>query len=181
MRRNRDGVVHVLAVDVSRSIDPDEARLQREGYVRALTDERVVQAIQQMLADLPGAVEEFRKTFAKLDKLSESLNLIALELGPQDVQSRKALAGKEPSELAKTISEARMAMSNIDQAAAQINRLVTDSKGGVQQFADAGLLELSLTIRELRQLTANLNIIATKLERDPAGFVFSGKQGYAPK
>jgi hypothetical protein len=36
----------VLAVDVSRSIDPDEARLQREGYVRALTDERVVQAIR---------------------------------------------------------------------------------------------------------------------------------------
>ena len=36
-------------------------------------------------------------------------------------------------------------------------------------------------IRELRQLTANLNIIATKLERDPAGFVFSGKQGYTPK
>lgn len=36
----------VLAVDVSRSIDPDEARLQREGYVQALTDERVVQAIQ---------------------------------------------------------------------------------------------------------------------------------------
>jgi len=36
----------VLAVDVSRSIDPDEARLQREGYVRALTDPRVVQAIR---------------------------------------------------------------------------------------------------------------------------------------
>jgi hypothetical protein len=36
----------ILAVDVSRSIDPDEARLQREGYVRALTDDRVVQAIR---------------------------------------------------------------------------------------------------------------------------------------
>jgi phospholipid/cholesterol/gamma-HCH transport system substrate-binding protein len=28
---------------------------------------------------------------------------------------------------------------------------------------------------------ANLNIIATKLERDPAEFVFSGKNGYRPK
>lgn len=36
----------ILAVDVSRSIDADEARLQREGYVQALTDPRVVQAIQ---------------------------------------------------------------------------------------------------------------------------------------
>ena len=35
----------VLAVDVSGSIDEDEARLQRDGYVRALTDERVLAAI----------------------------------------------------------------------------------------------------------------------------------------
>ena len=40
-------VALVLAVDVSRSIDPDEARLQREGYRNALTDERVVQAISR--------------------------------------------------------------------------------------------------------------------------------------
>lgn len=39
----------VLAVDVSRSIDQDEAQLQREGYVRALTDERVIQAIRSGL------------------------------------------------------------------------------------------------------------------------------------
>jgi phospholipid/cholesterol/gamma-HCH transport system substrate-binding protein len=38
-----------------------------------------------------------------------------------------------------------------------------------------------LAIRELRQLTSNLNIIATKLERDPANFMFTGKQGYSPK
>ena len=36
----------VLAVDVSRSIDDDEARLQREGYRSAVTDARVVEAIR---------------------------------------------------------------------------------------------------------------------------------------
>lgn len=35
----------VLAVDVSRSIDEEEARLQREGYREALGDPRVVEAI----------------------------------------------------------------------------------------------------------------------------------------
>ncbi|MDB5383598.1 MAG: hypothetical protein JWO26_3230 [Rhodospirillales bacterium] len=39
-------VALVLAVDVSRSIDPDEAVLQREGYRNALTDPRVVEAIR---------------------------------------------------------------------------------------------------------------------------------------
>jgi len=35
----------VLAVDVSGSVDPDEARLQRDGYVAALRDTEVVRAI----------------------------------------------------------------------------------------------------------------------------------------
>ena len=64
---------------------------------------------------------------------------------------------------------------------AQLNKLVADNKGPIKSFTETGLTELSLAIRELRQLTANLNVIATKLERDPANFVFSGKQGYTPK
>lgn len=39
-------VALVLAVDVSRSIDEDEARLQREGYRSAVTDPVVVEAIR---------------------------------------------------------------------------------------------------------------------------------------
>ena len=35
----------VIAVDVSRSIDEDEARLQRQGYLEALADRRVVDAM----------------------------------------------------------------------------------------------------------------------------------------
>ena len=36
----------IMAVDVSRSIDADEARLQRDGYVRAWRDPRVARAIE---------------------------------------------------------------------------------------------------------------------------------------
>jgi hypothetical protein len=39
-------VALVLAVDVSRSVDEDEARLQRQGYREAITDPRVVEAIR---------------------------------------------------------------------------------------------------------------------------------------
>lgn len=138
-------------------------------------------AIQSALAQLPGAVADFHQTFDKLNKLSESLGLMAMELGPQDAQTRKALAGKQRGELAKTIDEARVALSNINGAASQLNKLLTASRQPMEQFSQTGLTELSLAIHELRELTANLNIIATKLERDPAGFVFSGKQGYTPK
>ncbi|MBS0223657.1 MAG: MCE family protein [Proteobacteria bacterium] len=138
-------------------------------------------AIQSALAQLPGAVADFHQTFERLNKLSDSLSLMAMELGPQDAATRKALAGKNRGELAKTVDETRAALANINGAASQLNKLLAASRQPVQQFSQTGLTELSLAIREVRELTANLNIIATKLERDPAGFVFSGKQGYTPK
>ena len=126
-------------------------------------------AIQATLAELPKAIADFRVSFEKMNGLIDQFNLIALELGPQDAQTKKALAGKEPSELRKTFSEARAAIAHIDSAAAQLNRMLADSQGPVRQFSETGLTEFSLAIRELRQLTANLNVIATRLERDPGG------------
>jgi phospholipid/cholesterol/gamma-HCH transport system substrate-binding protein len=138
-------------------------------------------AIQSTLAELPEAVAEFNKTFAKLNTTADRLSLIAMELGPQDEATRKALAGKEPSDVKKAIVEARAALTQINAASTQLNQLIAGSRAPIQQFSENGLVELSYAIRELRQLTANLNIIAAKIERDPAGFVFSGKQGYVPK
>ena len=39
-------VLLVLAVDVSRSVDEEQARLQREGYYEAMTDPEVIEAIR---------------------------------------------------------------------------------------------------------------------------------------
>jgi hypothetical protein len=49
--RARDPVdlLLVLAVDISRSIDDDEAKLQRQGYIEALTNPRVLSAIRSGL------------------------------------------------------------------------------------------------------------------------------------
>lgn len=138
-------------------------------------------AIQTTLAELPQAIADFRKTFAKLNDLSESLTLIAQEIGPQDAETRKALAGKDPGELRKALNETRAALANINAAAGQVNKLVADNSRPIKNFTETGLTEFSLALRDLRQLTANLNVIATRLERDPANFVFSGKQGYTPK
>lgn len=138
-------------------------------------------AIQATLAELPTAVKEFRRTFDKVNALTDQLSTVVAEIGPQDEATRKMLAGKQPSELAQTIVEARKTLASINSAADQLNRFVGDTKTPVKQFTETGLTELALAVRELRQLTANLNVLATKLERDPAAFIFSGKQGYTPK
>ena len=138
-------------------------------------------SIQATLAELPGAISDIRKSFDKMNGMADQLSLMATELGPQDEATRKAMAGKTPSELAKTIADARTVLASLNSTADQLNRLVADTRGPVRQFTETGLNELSLAARELRQLTANLNVLALKIERDPAGFVFSGKQGYTPK
>ena len=42
-------VLLVLAADTSSSIAPDEAKLQREGYCRGMTDPKVIAAIEHGL------------------------------------------------------------------------------------------------------------------------------------
>jgi phospholipid/cholesterol/gamma-HCH transport system substrate-binding protein len=138
-------------------------------------------AIQSTLADLPVAINEIRRSFERLNSVADQVGVLMTELGPQDEKTRQALAGKTPSGLAQTIVDARRTLASINGAAEQLNKLVGENKTPVRQFTETGLNELSLAIRELRQLTANLNVLATKLERDPAGFVFSGKHGYTPK
>lgn len=138
-------------------------------------------SIQTALSELPGAVDQFKQTFERLNSLSDRVGLLAAELGPQDAESRKLLAGKEKGELAKAVTQARQAMEKLNGASDQLNKILADNSGPLRRFTESGLTEFSLAIHELRQLTANLNIIATKLERDPAEFVFSGKNGYRPK
>ena len=114
--------------------------------------------------------------------MADTLNLIALEIGPQDAETTQG-AGRQGSGRAAQGRSPRRARRSPTSTARPTSSASwsTDSKGRSGGFSETGLTELSLAIRELRQLTANLNVIATKLERDPAGFVFSGKQGYTPK
>jgi hypothetical protein len=93
----------VLAVDVSRSIDPDEARLQREGYVRALTDDRVIQAIRSgaygriaiCYVEWAGAHLQFTLIGWTLVKDSASAHAFAGKLSEMPIQShsRTSISG----------------------------------------------------------------------------------------
>ena len=104
-----------------------------------------------------------------------------MEIGPQDAETKKALAGKEPGELRKALGEARTALASIDGAAGQLNKLIGDSKGPVRQFSENGLVELSLAIRELRQLTRASTSSPPSSSATRQNFLFTGKQGYTPK
>ncbi|MBX3501887.1 MAG: MCE family protein [Alphaproteobacteria bacterium] len=137
--------------------------------------------LDKALAELPRAITEMRGTMEKFTQAADTINLIALEIGPQDEQTRKALAGKTPSEVRRTLSSLREAVDGINATTASLNRMVADNRGPVRQFTEQGLVELNATIRELKSLSSNLNAISTRLERDPANYLFGSKQGYQPK
>lgn len=137
--------------------------------------------IDKTLADLPRAIAEMRGTMEKFTKAADTINLIALELGPQDAATRAALAGKTPSEVRRTLLSLRDAVDGINATTGQLSKMVADNRGPVRQFTEQGLMELNATLRELKTLSANLNAISTRLERDPANYLFGSKQGYQPK
>src|SRR5258708_5184961 len=84
-------------------------------------------SIQTALSELPGAIAEFNNTFTKLNTLADSLNLVALELGPQDEATRKALAGRDASHLRKAIQESRPPMTTIKRPSLPLNPLISRS------------------------------------------------------
>lgn len=134
------------------------------------------------MGELPDTVAELRRTLARFEAVGSQAELILAELGPQDEASRKLLAGRTPSELKQSVIQLRDALANVNAAAGNLNRTVTESRAPVRQFAEGGLAELSVAIRELRTLIASLNAISARLDRDPAGYLLGGgRQGYQPR
>lgn len=137
--------------------------------------------IQRAIAELPQALAQVRETMGTLQQVGKSADLMLADLGPQDAETRAKLANMQPSEIRRTLTEVRSAVTSINRAADGMNKLLVENRAPLRQFSEEGLSEFVQTIRELRALTANLNIITTRIERDPTGFIFGGKQGYTPK
>lgn len=96
-------VALVLAVDVSRSVDEDEARLQREGYRAAITDPKVVEAIRGgmlgsvALAYVEWAGIEFQRTVLPWTRIAQQSDAdawaAALERAPRASLSWTSVSG----------------------------------------------------------------------------------------
>ena len=131
-------------------------------------------AIGDQDQEIAATLKQLPLTIAEFQTLAKSLNLIALELGPQDPDAKARLAGRTPSEL-------KLAIENVGKVSNQLGRMLGDTRTPLKQFSETGLNEFTQMVRELKALVASLNVITTRIERDPTGFVFGGKQGYQPK
>ena len=139
--------------------------------------------LDRTLEDLRDLGGDLRKTAQSADKAIEDLRkeYVAVGASARRLLDELGPQGGNPSEVAQALKDTQAAMKRFNNASGAFEALVAENRKPIRQFTDTGLVELAAMIKEVRGLTTNLNIIATKLERDPAGYIFSGKQGYTPR
>lgn len=75
------------------------------------------------------------------------------------------------------------AMAALRSASEQVQGMLGDNRGAIDQFAQEGLVELGQVLTELRGVLVNLRSLSQRLEADPSGFLLGRDQPreYSPR
>lgn len=121
---------------------------------------RAVERLESLAVNFDGMVAEARVDMARLsDRFDGTLGAVDREL---------SLTAKDIRELADAVT----VTSN------QFSALVRENRPGIREFTGTGVNEFTLMVQELRTLATNLSRVATRIENDPAQFLFgSSEQG----
>lgn len=142
------------------------------GNVRAVTG-----SLDEATAELPETVAEARRTLALVGTLVGELDGTVARLGGRAEDALAAfgeVAGTADEELALTAAELRGTAEALRVAAEQAAALVRENREPIRDFTANSLFDINLLITEVRDLTANVGRLATRIERDPASFLLGG-------
>ena len=104
----------------------------------------------------------------KLDALMADLRGLAQRVGGN--VDRLCASGD------RTLNEIGVTVQSLQRTAAEIVKLVADTRTPLRDFSQTGLYELNQFLAEARVLIAALTRIAANLERDPARYLFGDQQ-----
>lgn len=117
--------------------------------------------IGQVLADS-------QKTFAALREASENVAKLTGGLNEK--------IGPIADNAAIVMVDVRKAINGFNKVAVQLEGIVEENRGPLQDFSSGGLYELSQFIAEARVLISSLTRLSGQIERDPARFFFGDTQ-----
>lgn len=123
----------------------------------------------------PEIAQTLAQTRATLQAATGALKQIEAVAGSTDRFLRQD-AAPLAADLSKTLASASASL-------AQIEKLTAAAAPGINELSGETIPQASQLIRELRTLTAELSVIATRLDEDPAGAITGGKQlpSYKPE
>lgn len=122
-----------------------------------------------------------RSTLDNLDAVTGDLRRITAVVGPH-LDETVVQTGRTLASVDGTVKSFRTDMHELTQAVKQVtgslNGILGDSRQPVRDFAATGLYELSLLISQLRDVSAQVSRVLTRVENDPSNFLFGGtRQG----
>ena len=86
------------------------------------------------------------------------------------------------TDLRPVVGDLQTGVTSFSAMTTSVNKLVDENRRPLRDFSATGLYEFSLFISEARDLIKALTRISTRLEDDPARFLFGDSQkGYQPK
>ena len=147
--------------------------------------------IEALFADATETMAHLRSASAAVDGLVSALEQ---ESGALFSQAKATLASMETmadgltgnaagieNDIGLLITDLRKTAKTATAAAKQMEDLVEENRGPINEFTATGLVELTTLVAQARDLLVGLNRVTTEVERDPARFLFGNQQqGYEP-
>ena len=141
--------------------------------------DRILRQVLATMEDVRVATGQFTQTSENLD---HGLEQLLDEVRGTTVTLREAIAGfgsvadDNGPRITAALDDFSSAAASIRRLSEETEELVRDSREPLSEFAQTGLYELTLTLREFRGRVASLNRVSRELERDPSLFLFGDRQ-----
>ncbi len=120
--------------------------------------------VERLLTDSAGAMSELRRAATSINGLTQDLRT---ELGGMGADMRKTT-----QTLPATLEELRKAAAATAALSIQVEGLVAENRASLREFATSGLYDLTQLLQDMRLLIAGLNRLSSRMESDPARFLF---------
>jgi phospholipid/cholesterol/gamma-HCH transport system substrate-binding protein len=130
--------------------------------IKALTD--ALNSIEAAAAQLPGTMEETRQLVVELQSAAVEMRGAATDV--------RVLAADAGPELRSAIRRLGAAAESAATMTARLDRLVADNEDSVSRFADEGLTEIQVLVRDMREASQAIEQLGRQLEADPSQLLY---------
>ena len=130
--------------------------------IKAVTD--ALNSIEAAAAVLPGTMEETRRLVVELQSAAVEMRGAATDV--------RVLAADAGPELRSAIRRLGAAAESAATMTARLDRLVADNEDSVSRFADEGLTEIQVLVRDMREASQAIEQLGRQLEADPSQLLY---------
>lgn len=159
--------------DVFVSSLPDAVAKASETLNRlnAMLSDRNIKALTDALTSLEAAAAQLPGTMESTQRLVVELQSAAVEMrgAATDVRALGADAGPELRTAIRRLGEAAESAATMT---ARLDKLVADNEDSVSRFADEGLTEIQVLVRDMREASQAIEQLGRQLEADPSQLLY---------